>query len=100
MRVNGGMPQQLIDALFQVFGEHMLELFGFIVHPVPGDIERLCQIGFDQAVVADHFKGDSLASIGQCDALVWLINHPLESSQFLEHAGDGRRRVSETLGKH
>src|SRR5208282_1922971 len=39
VRVARGVAQVFIDVAFQVFREHVLQLFGFIMDPVPGDTE-------------------------------------------------------------
>ena len=48
------------DTLFHFFGNYMFQTISFIMHLIPCVAKFFIQEGFEEAVVADNFKCDSL----------------------------------------
>ena len=79
----------------------MLKTVGLLVDLVPGIAERLNQIGFQKAVMADDFQGRAPSGFGQGDTLVLLVQDQrgCGGGEALDHAGDGGGSNIQTLGK-
>ena len=57
MGIRFGMAQVSVQALNQLRRLNMLQLFGYVVHLVPGKIELVDQENLPQAVLAYHLQG-------------------------------------------
>lgn len=68
MRIPLGVAQPFRHAGFETLTDHMLQPFGFVVHLVPVEAQRLGQEGFDQPVVPEQLDGDLAAGLGQARA--------------------------------
>jgi hypothetical protein len=79
------------DALFEPFGDEVLEAFCFLVDLVPWIAEDLVEEGLDETMVADDFEGALATGLGEFDAMVFAVDHHggLGGGEFLEHVGDG-----------
>ena len=75
----------------------MLHVLGFLVHLVPGHLERLGQEQLEQAVPADHLQRQPLAGLGQAGSFIGGIRRQARLGEGLEHAGDRARRDGERL---
>jgi len=76
----------------------VLEVFGLVVHLVPGVAQRLHQKRFNQAVAADHRHRVRAASVGQLDGAVGLVLHQALLAEFAHPVGDGGFAQSKVLG--
>jgi hypothetical protein len=65
VRVVRGKPERFVDPRFELLGDRVLELVGFLVHVVDRHTERFRQIELEQPVVPDHLDRDALA--GGCE---------------------------------
>lgn len=100
VRVEFRVSQFLSNALFELFGNEVLQPFSLWVYFVPGIAKDLAKEELHQTVPADDTKRPSSAFVGQAGAAVLLICNtgPFRSGQFLEHAGYGRCGNAQALG--
>ena len=61
MRISGRIAEERIHTRFELIGDMMLQLFGLVVHLIPGISQRFGQIELEQPVVAHDFERDALA---------------------------------------
>ncbi len=86
VRIALGVSQVLVYSALQVIRERVLEPFGFLVDPVPGDVEGLVQEGFQEPVAPDDVQGGGLPRLGQGDSPIRLVGDPLPAGKPLEHS--------------
>ncbi len=65
----------------------MLQLFGLIMNFIPGITHYLKQIQFQQAMVANDFKGDFSSGSRKARSFVGLVIHQSHLRQSLNHIG-------------
>jgi len=80
VRVVRREPERLVDPLFQLLRDHVLETLRLAVDLVDVDAERLREIQLEQAVVADDLERHSLACIRQRDASIGLVDGEVASA--------------------
>ncbi len=91
MRVVRREAERLVDARFELLGDHVLQEVGLVVHLVDVDAQRLRQVELEQAVVACDLEGHLLSLRGQGDAPIRSVGRESENRQLLDH-GRGRGR--------
>jgi hypothetical protein len=86
VRVVTRIPEKLVDLRLDPVGEMVLEEFGFGVHLVPAEPERLGQVELEEAMVTDDLECDTLAGRRERGAAVGLVLDEIEAEELLEHA--------------
>ena len=97
VRVHRRMAEVGVDPVDQPLGGGVLHVLGFLVHLVPGHLQRLGQEQLEQAVPADDLQRQPLAGLGQAGSLVGGIRRQARLGEGLEHAGDRARRDGQRL---
>src|ERR1035441_8554247 len=94
MGVEFRISEFLSDAIFQFFGNEMLQPFSLLVYLIPGITKDLAKEKLHQTVPANDTKRPFPAFVGQARAAVLLIGDAgsFPSGQLLKHPGYGRRR--------
>ena len=89
MRVVRREAERAIDPRLELFGDHVLEPVGLVVHGVEVQAERLREIELEQPVMADHFERDPLARLGELRAAIRLVLEQFKRGQLLHHRRGG-----------
>jgi len=79
-------PQHLEDLVFELLRDNVLQPAGLFVYLIPCVAQGLFEVQFKKSVVAQNFERHLLAGSGQHHALVGVVSHELEGSEFLDHA--------------
>src|ERR1017187_2130274 len=77
----------------------MLKALRLHVHLVTLESESLGQVKFEQAMMADHFRGDALPQICEFHTSVRLVVDQLKLGQTLEHVGSRGGGDRDSLGQ-
>ena len=98
MRVDGGVAQLLGKPLRELGRYGVLEAIRFRVNSIKRVPEELREVQLDQPVEANHLEGQSLALVGELDAVVGSVLDEPQLDELPDHAGNRRWPDSQLLG--
>ena len=88
MGVVGRVTERVGDALLEAFGDGVFEPLGLVMHFVPRVPQCLLEIGFQEAVVADHLQCHPATGAGESHAPIALMLYQSQGGEPLDHPGD------------
>jgi hypothetical protein len=97
--VDCGSSEGDVNALFQLFGDKVLEALCFSVNSFAREPQRLSEIKLEKAVMADHFQSDASPNFSELHTAIRLVNDEARLCQPFQHAGDGGWSHGQVVGQ-
>lgn len=89
VRVAGRVPEEGVEAVEDVVGDGVFELFGLGVDARPVHFEDVDEKGFDEAVASNHAERHAAAGVGEAHAESRLMLDEILGGKRLDHGGHG-----------
>ncbi len=93
-----GKAKELIEAVGELGVVYVLQLFGYLMHFVPGVFQLFQQENLPQPVLANDEQGYLFAFLGKPYTLALFVLYELFVHQLFEHIHHRRRIVVQGVG--
>jgi hypothetical protein len=97
VRIDGRLADGCRHSIDQLLRRRVLETLGLVVHSIPGVSKGAREIGFDDAMAAEHAQRNPTAFVGEADAAIALVREQPLLGEATHHPAHRRGRDREPV---